>query len=79
MCADEAPLVRIAAALADGRRVDWAQAQSSAATPDDQNMIEQLRVVAKVAAVHWAAAEQGAAAPSGEPLVPHVEPSPAVD
>ena len=42
-------------------------------------MIQQLRVVAKVAAVHWAAAEHGAAAPPGEPLVPNVEASPPVD
>jgi TolB-like protein len=73
MCADQPPLMQLATALADGERVDWVDAESSAATPEEQRMIEQLRVVAKLAAVHRGPA--GQPAPEQATLAPRPVPS----
>jgi eukaryotic-like serine/threonine-protein kinase len=73
MCADQAPLMRIATALADGERVDWNQAESSAASSEEHRLIEQLRVLAKLAAVHRASAaadDHQASEPSPDSLQP---------
>ena len=50
------PLHTLAQAVADGSEIDWDQAESSAASPDDRALVRQLRALAKVADVARGAA-----------------------
>jgi serine/threonine protein kinase len=51
MPAEEEPLLDVAMAVADGEKVDWASVHSSA-SGHDAPALEQLRVIAEIAAVH---------------------------
>src|SRR5687768_6181319 len=62
MHVDDDPLIRLAGAIADGVSVgiDWAGAESSAATHEVQRAIQELRIVSDLAAFHRSATEQAA-------------------
>jgi TolB-like protein/Tfp pilus assembly protein PilF len=57
MMPNDADLLRLAQAVADGSEVNWDQAESSAATGDERSAIEQLRRLAEVGAAARAQAE----------------------
>jgi tetratricopeptide (TPR) repeat protein len=59
-------MVSLAAAIADGQQVDWAEAERRAETDDDRVRLRQLRAVASVAAMHrdWTASLGGDDQPS---------------
>jgi len=58
-----------AAGRRGGRRdpVDWAAAEARAATPDDREMLDQLRVLADMAAASGHTTDQSASAESKSP------------
>src|SRR3954468_9858317 len=60
MLADDTPLIDLAGAVADGAPVDWDGAESSAGNPELQDAIQQLRILADMAAVHRRAAAEAA-------------------
>src|SRR6266550_4730111 len=68
MLADDKPLIDLAGAVADGIGVDWDGAASTAGDPELQDAIEQLRIVADMAAVHRRAADEPVAIPPHEPV-----------
>jgi TolB-like protein/Flp pilus assembly protein TadD len=70
MLADDKPLIDLAGAVADGVLVDWDGAESSAGSPELQEAIQQLRIVADMAAVHRRAAEELPADPAVEAAKP---------
>jgi TolB-like protein/Tfp pilus assembly protein PilF len=61
---DDARLMMLAEAAADGLGVDWEDAESSAADPDASGIIKYLRVLADVARLHQSDGEYSAAAES---------------
>ena len=48
---DPALLLRLAESIADGNPIDWAAVEGGA-TPDEQGIIRQLRVLASLAVLH---------------------------
>ncbi len=62
---DNASLVEIAAAVADGAVVDWAAAESSAGSDADRARIRGLRLLANVNRLHTTA--HFPAAPASQP------------
>src|ERR1700680_1725352 len=52
MLLDDAQLMRMAEAIADGLGVDWVDAESSARTVDQRELVRHLHVLADVANLH---------------------------
>ena len=50
--ANDAWLIRLAGAITDGDAPDWTAASSTAGTQEQRQLIEELRIVAELAAVH---------------------------
>ncbi len=50
--ADDELLLRLAGAITDGRVPDWSGAESTATMGEEQRLVEELRIVASLAAVH---------------------------
>jgi serine/threonine-protein kinase len=57
-------LLALAEAIADGRDVDWAEAESTAGTPQDRELVQQLRLLAGLADVHRPTPTDGTTAPA---------------
>ena len=68
MTRDASQLLKFAGEIADGTAVDWAQAEAGVDTPELQDAIRQLRIVAGVAAVHRTVADLRAE--TSEPAMP---------
>jgi len=64
--ANDAWLIRLAGAITDGDAPDWIAASSTAGTEEQRQLVEELRIVAELAAVHREPGASGAgeAAPS---------------
>jgi TolB-like protein/Tfp pilus assembly protein PilF len=50
--ADDSLLMRLAEAIADAATPDWTAAESTASSADETRLVDELRIVAEVAAVH---------------------------
>jgi len=68
VAAEPARLLELADAIADGRHVDWASAESTASSDADRALIQQLRLLAGVADTHRSS-EDEADVPASDPLV----------
>ncbi len=71
MAAEPARLLGLAEAIAEGRSVDWGDAEASAGSDADRALIQQLRLLAGVAEIHRAGDDDSAleAATPIDPLV----------
>ena len=65
---DDALLLRLAATITDGATTDWGDASSTASSGEQRELVEQLRVVATLAAIHRQSALQTGAGDAGDPL-----------
>lgn len=68
MVADDVPLIELAGAVADGKRIDWSEAESTASSPDSQQVIQELRIIADLAAIHQRSTDARASASPANPL-----------
>ena len=60
MAPDAARLMALADAVAEGKAVDWAEAESTSVTHEDRELVAQLRLLAGVADVHRAVSQPAA-------------------
>ena len=65
-------LLSLAAAIADGSPVDWAEAEARAESEDHHRRLRQLRALAVLAGVHRSWNESGEAAPTDRPDTPNL-------
>jgi serine/threonine protein kinase/tetratricopeptide (TPR) repeat protein len=70
-------VVSLAAAIADGQQVDWAEAEKRAETDDDRLRLRQLRAVAAVTSVHRDWSDPGAVPGDDGSSFPPPDPLPA--
>lgn len=68
MAEDDPLAMRLAGAIVDATRPDWAAAESTAANPDLQRVIRELRVLAALAAVHRDPSSTDSSAPEPPPV-----------
>jgi TolB-like protein/Tfp pilus assembly protein PilF len=52
MSSETDPLFDLAAAVADGARVDWAPVEEGLSGPEPKRLVEQFRLIARIAGVH---------------------------